>query len=180
MSSSYVLGVLAGAVVAIAIVVLVVLLIKKVGNTNGKFKAEYDERQNAARGKAFGYAFYAMLIAVGIELVYHVSCPTGFLTLNPMYFDISALMLGLLVYASVSVWKNAYIGINQTFKRSAVLLLLIAVFNLVIGYINLRSAGGPSGFVNILFGILIIVICIEMAIKQHLDSKHADDDAGED
>ena len=179
MSSSYVLGVLAGAVVAIAIVVLVALLIKKVGNTNESFKAEYDERQNAARGKAFGYAFYAMLIAVGIELVYHVAFPAGFLTLNPMYFDIGALFFGLLVYASVSIWKNAYIGINQTFKRSTILLLLIAAFNIAIGLIN-HESGSASGYVNILLGILIIVICIEMAIKQYLDSKTSDDDSDEE
>ena len=179
MNTSYIFGVLAGAVVAIVIVVVIALLIKKLGNSNDGFKAEYDERQNAARGKAFGYAFYAMLIAVGIELVYHVACPDGFLTLNPMYFDISTLFFGLLVYASVAIWKNAYIGINQTFKRSVILLLIIAAFNLVIGYIN-HENGSQSGFVNILLGGLIIVICIEMAIKHYLESKNPDDDSDEE
>ncbi|MBO4678365.1 MAG: hypothetical protein J5626_01700 [Lachnospiraceae bacterium] len=179
MNSTRLLGICAGVIVGIAIVALVATLIKKVGNTNESFKAEYDERQNAARGKAFGYAFYAMLIAVGIELVYHVAFPTGFLTLNPMYFDIGALFFGLLVYASVSIWKNAYIGINQTFKRSTILLLLIAAFNIAIGLIN-HESGSASGYVNILLGVLIIIICIEMAIKQYIDSKNSDDDSDEE
>jgi len=179
MSPSYILGVIAGVIFGLAIVCIIFLLVKKLGHTTDEeFKAKYDERQDAARGKAFKYAFYAMLIGVAIELLYHVNCPEGFVPVEPIYLDMGIMLLGLLVYASVAIWKNAYIGFNQTYKRSVILLSVIAAINIVIGVMNF-TASTTAGFINLLLGGAMAILCIEMVIKHRVDLKESDQDCDE-
>lgn len=165
------------AIVAFAAWILGKFFLKK------SFVAEYDERQNAARGTAFKYGFYTMLAGNMAVYVYHLFSDNTYL-LDPVYTDIILVILGLLVYASVSIWKNAYVGINQTVKRSVWLLLGIGVMNIGIGVMNSNLSSkhvmSISYYgINFALGTLLVVICIEMLIKNRLDSareEEADDD----
>ena len=65
-----------GFAMGVIVGLILVVLLFKYANRDGKVKTEYDERQKAVRGKAYRYAFYAVMIyealvcwlSMGIEL----------------------------------------------------------------------------------------------------------------
>lgn len=181
MSISYIMGFIVGVVLILALLAAIILFTMKMStNKNEGFVAKYDERQNAARGTAFKWGFYTMMIGVSLASIYHMIFEGHEDSINPMYIDLLLLLIGLLVYASVSIWKNAYIGLNQTYKRSIITLGAIGVMNLGVGAMNLSLSFGRA-ITNLALGLMIVIICAEMMLKHHLDAKRASaEDADED
>ena len=96
-----------GFMAAMAVAGLVVgkLAGKKLG------KAEFDERQQLARGKAYKAGFYTLL--VGLLAVYLIPIFTEWQPKDTALLPFAVICVGVTVFACVAVANDAYLGIRE-------------------------------------------------------------------
>ncbi len=120
------LDVLGGGLLGVAMVYLLLILSKE-----SKEELRYDERQIAARGKAFQYGFFTLLV---YNLLYFVCdlCEVS-IPMQPAMVSMIGAFLGALVMSSYCVWKDAYWQLNQRRGGLMCLFILIGVIDVVTG-----------------------------------------------
>lgn len=165
MNPYYALGVLVG--------VLVGLLMKAI-NRDGKIKTEYDERQKEARGKGYMYGFWAIIIANALLFTFSNSFDMTVLG-STVYF--MPILVGVIVQVTYCIFKDAYIGLNNNMTRFVIIMSIVTVFNLFVGvkaYLDgelIKQGTVSSAFVNVLCGGIFLILTIELGIKKILDSR---------
>ena len=108
-----------GVATGVAVGLVLALVIVRTVNRDRKLRTEYDEMQKLARGQAYKYAFYAVMIyealvcwlSMGIELPAEQSVIHFF-----------GIFVGITVQACYCIWKDAYIGLNTNLKRYIILV----------------------------------------------------------
>lgn len=130
----YVAGVLVG-IGSAAVVIAVMAAVRK---KQGRPKPEYDERQMAARGVAYRWAFLTLMLSLavntGVEAIWGPWAKPG----------VSAWMLSFLsvgVFVVVCVRKDAYFAVAQDPKASLWLFGAVVVLQIPNIIITLRSGG---------------------------------------
>lgn len=130
----YVAGVLVG-IGSAAVVIAVMAAVRK---KQGRPKPEYDERQMAARGVAYRWAFLTLMLSLavntGVEAIWGPWAKPG----------VSAWMLIFLsigVFIVVCVRRDAYFAMAQDPKASLWLFGAVVVLQIPNIIINLRSGG---------------------------------------
>jgi hypothetical protein len=167
---AYTLGILVGIVFGL---ILTVLFLKAI-NKDGKMKTKYDERQKEARGKAYMYGFYGVVLTNALFLVLSSSYDLGILGLSLYFIPI---FVGVIVQVTYSIFHDAYVGLNNNMTRFIVGMTFISAFNIFIGvmaYIHgelfvRNTLQGP--FVNLLCGGIFLILVVELGIKKICDSK---------
>lgn len=131
---SYVAGVLVG-IGSAAVVIAVMAAVRK---KQGRPKPEYDERQMAARGVAYRWAFLTLMLSLavntGVEAIWGPWAKPG----------VSAWMLIFLsigVFIVACVRKDAYFAVAQNPKASLWLFGAVVVLQIPNIIITLRSGG---------------------------------------
>ena len=168
-----------GMALGIAVGLVISVFVLKAFNKDGKMKTEWDEMQKLARGKAYMYGFWSMMIAEAIFLVLaggDVQFPwEGTMT----HFIV--ILTGIMVQASYCIWKDAYIGLNTNTGRFGIGSVVIALFNFAIA--GIAAANGllvvdgklQSQGANLFIGIIFIIIGIELMIKKMADNGAKED-----
>ena len=140
-----------GFMAAMAVAGLVVgkLAGKKLG------KAEFDERQQLARGKAYKAGFYTLLAGL---LPFAVIC------------------VGVTVFACVSVANDAYLGIRQNPRAMLLVLGIVVVGNLTAGFSVMESAGFADGLtvensMNFIIAAMGLIILAALAIRLRMAAR---------
>ena len=130
----YLAGILAG-IMAVAVVTAILTAVRK---KQGRPKPEYDERQMAARGVAYRWAFLTLMLSLavntGVEAIWGPWAKPG----------VSAWMLIFLsvgVFVVVCVRRDAYFAVAQDPKASLWLFGAVVVLQIPNIIINLRSGG---------------------------------------
>lgn len=130
----YVAGVLVG-IGSAAVVIAVMAAVRK---KQGQPKAEYDERQMAARGVAYRWAFLTLMLSLavntGVEAIWGPWAKPG----------VSAWMLIFLsigVFIVACVRRDAYFSVAQDPKASLWLFGAVVVLQIPNIIITLRSGG---------------------------------------
>lgn len=130
----YVAGVLVG-IGSAAVVIAVMAAVRK---KQGRPKPEYDERQMAARGVAYRWAFLTLMLSLavntGVEAIWGPWAKPG----------VSAWMLIFLsvgVFVVVCVRRDAYFAVAQDPKASLWLFGAVVVLQIPNNIITLRSGG---------------------------------------
>ena len=176
MSNALMYGVACG--VAVGLVICVVVF--KWFNKDGKIKTQYDEMQEKARGKAYMYGFWAILICEAVLAILSlgdVKLPFSGYTLHFL-----VIMIGVLVQASYSVWHDAYKGMNTNTHRFAVFCVFISLFNFfpaVMAIINGNMYVDGQlqlPFINLICGTMFIVIGLEILIKRIVDKTEPEEE----
>lgn len=167
-SSGIVLGLIVGLIICIPVI--------KYMNKDKKLKTEYDERQEVARGRAYRYAFWSMCGALAFVMVlelFDITVATSF----AKYFFV--MFVGLIVQVAVSIWNNAYYGINTNKKRCMIVCIFAGACNLFAFVGNIMSGQfivdgviQDSG-ANLLCFILLIFAGVELFIKDRIETKAA-------
>ena len=165
-------GVASGIIVGLIICIFLI----KYMNRDKKLKTEYDERQEAVRGKGYTFGFWGCM--AGAALVMILDCG-GFEIANRFVMDFFIIFVGLIVQVTYCIWNDGYYGINTNRKRFYIISIIAALCNLlsVIGNIKGGSfiADGvlqDSG-VNFLIVVLFIVIGVELIIKERIDHEES-------
>ncbi len=172
-----------GVVCGVIVGLIICVVLFKFMNRDKKIFTKYDERQTVARGKAYMYGFWATMIAVLIIIVLDTANIT---VANRFTTDFFAVFVGIIVQVTYSIWNDAYYGINTNKKRFIIVSIAAGLFNLlpVIGSIrggNFIENGVVSDFgTNLLVCLLLIVIGVELFIKDRIDSSKVSVEESED
>ena len=123
-----------GFVVGILIVAIVCAVAAKVARRKGAGKGEYDERQIAARGKAFSAAYFTLLIYLAIWTVLR--------TLELPFFKEpvsvwGGALLSIAVFVGYSIFHDAYFKASESPRTWIVIICAAGLLNLGIGIAHL-------------------------------------------
>lgn len=179
----YIAGMAVGICVVLIVCYLTSLLARKSGN---KFsgKIVYDERQMIARGVAYKWGLISMSISImGVSWLAENENLSSLHSMQGAYLQ---MIIGFTVFASICIWKEAYISITENYKSTIFSLAAISALNFVCYFGN--SCGGKvNSFndfmsnikaVNLISAIAIIVILIQVIIKMAVNNMGGD--AGEE
>lgn len=168
---SYLLGCIVGVLVG---VIIFAILAKKI-HSDGNYISKYDEMQMITRGKAYKYAFWAIVI---IEALFGILLSADIkLPLSAPLLHIIVIFIGIIVQISYCIWNNAYIGLNDNMNRFAIFSVFISLFNFGIAFHSYRKGelivNGvfQTNFINLVCGFLFIIIGVELLIKKIFDGK---------
>ncbi len=161
-SAGLAVGIVVGLVVAVALILI--------SNNNRKVRTEYDERQLRVRGDAYRYAFYSVIICEVILLV----LAYGEFTLPvPEYvLHFGGILIGCLVLCTYCIWKDAYWGLNNNRRRYGIILVVAGLLNAIplCGALSHRTTL-DFPYVNLLTCIMLLVVGVELLLKQFLDRR---------
>ena len=115
--------------------VLLVLLIQKL---TGKTKNKFDERQVAARGVAYKWGFFSLMI---YEALYTMLLVLGIRFADEPTGPILGIFVGVAVFGAVAAAKDAYTALDEN-PRSRWLWPLLGVLWLFIGI--MKVLGGEA------------------------------------
>ncbi|MCR4692179.1 MAG: hypothetical protein K5739_12605 [Lachnospiraceae bacterium] len=162
-----------GVAIGIMVGLIVSIFILKAINKDGKFKSKYDEMQEIVRGRAYKYGFWAIAIYELIMCV--VADPSFDLPLSPFLIHFTAIIVGVMVQVTYSIWHDAYIALNTNTGRFTAVAIFISLFNLLIAGIAMaRGAMMENGqlqdpFMNLIVGVMFVIIGIELLVKNNVD-----------
>lgn len=91
---------------------------------------DYDERQILARGRAFMWGFFSLMICLMVyglaDMLIEPWCDT-------LTGCIICICVSLIVFAVICIRQDAFAGIGQNRKRNLTVLLVLTVANLLFG-----------------------------------------------
>lgn len=165
LSIYYLLGVICGVAVGLVLVAALVWLTRKMG---GKIdldikKDAYDERQLLARGVAYKFAFYTLMIGmVIIALMEEIAGIRLFMSMAGVWLMVC---ISLAVFATICIVKDAYMSLYENAKGVVIMFSAIALLNIAIGIGNIVD-GMPlieNGVIsvrcaNLIVGLLFVYI----------------------
>lgn len=171
--SSYHWGFLAGVVVGVIILLIVCVVKKKKLGT-----CEFDERQQFARGKAYKYGFFTLLIYLFLYGVLH--------DITEYYFGKNlvgislGICIGVTVFAVVSIWNNAYFSMQENPKRFVLLFALIGILNLGIGISHILHPDElvDYGYINLFIGVMTLVILAALGLRAQRNKQELQEEEG--
>ena len=165
------LGILVGIIVGI----ILTFVILKAINKDGKSKTKYDERQQRARGEAYKYGFFTVLIANALMMCFSVFFDNFKVLGDSMFFI--PILAGVIVQVTYSIFNDAYVGLNTNMTRFAIFMFAISVLNFGLGiraYVAkelLIDGVLQAPFLNVLCGALFVIIAVELLIKHIVDAR---------
>ena len=155
--------------------ILLAVILIKAANRDGRFKTEYDERQEVVRGKGFKYSFYTMIILSGVK----ICLEAGEIEL-PIHRAVQAfgfMAICVLVYVTYAIMNDAYFGLNNKIDRYILIFAILAVVQtasaVAQGISGELIVDGILGFggCSIVCAFLFVWIFALMIIKKATDGK---------
>ncbi len=154
-------------IVGLDVVIVAALLVCIIGillRAKGEGKTKYDERQIASRGIAFQAGFFTLL---GCNVVVACMEAGGVTWLNDGLGNILALLVGIAVFAVVSICKDAFMGLNQAPCKWFMYFGLLMLINLLCAVSNLLTHKGGNawlGMMNLAAAALMLVVIVAQGI----------------
>lgn len=169
MSYAYITGLVVGVALAAAIL----FFVGKRLHTDGSRKPKYDERQELLRGRGYKIAFFVTLVYL---VIYGLLLQKVFAPLPGAFLGI---VLGVTVYASYTIWKDAYFALNEKRRGYMLLFAVIALINILggAGQLDTMMMNGVvtgGGSINFMCAALMLVVLVELAIKGFVSCKEKD------
>ena len=161
-----------GFIVGLLSVILVSLAIRKFLLNKGGRKHEYDERQLAARGRAYAIAYFTLLAYLAVWLV------LSSLDL-PFFPGTGAILLGLLlsitVFVAYSIFHDAYFRASERPTAWLWVIGAASLLNLVIGIGRISRGTTLEARLfdnaNLLVGVMTTVILICALVRLAMDRR---------
>ena len=156
-------------IVGMVVGLLIAVVIIKLCNKNGKFKTEYDERQEAIRGRGFKYGLYSAWVMLGIYMALEIGEVD--LHMETAFVLFTILIISLMIQTSHAIWNDAYFGNNNATKKYAVTFIILTLLNLLLsimfgrrhqiyvdGVITVKA-------VNLECALIFMIMGVEFVIK---------------
>lgn len=154
--------------------IIVSVLVVRSMNKDGKVKTQYDERQQAVRGKAYKYGFFGVIISNVIMMVVSTCVDVSIFGLSLFFLPIFA---GIVTQVSYSIFNDGYIGLNTNMKKYIIIMIIVSLINAFYAVMTLVSGemivdGVLSDtFINALCALLFIIIAGELIVKKCIDGR---------
>lgn len=174
----YVAGKMTGYAVGIVVGIIIVFILLKYMNRDKMFRTRYDEKQEIARGKGFKVAFFTVIIYDAVMAF--ITSTFQNIPVNGFVIHFFSVLLGVTVFASYCIWKDAYIGLNTNAPRFYIICLVLGIVNIAISVMNYLNGSlivdgvWQDSAANICTGLLFVVIGVQLFIKSMIDSKESD------
>lgn len=161
-----------GFVVGILIAVMIIVVLARIARRRDGAKGAYDERQVAARGRAYCIAYFTLLIYLAVWMVLR--------TLDIPFFATSlSVLLGALlsiaVFVGYSIFHDAYFKASESPRTWIGVLCGIGGMNLALGIIRLFREEGIEerlyNNVNLFVGALLVFVLSCVIIKRAMDRR---------
>ena len=170
-----------GLLIGVILGLIIAAFLIRYMNRDRKWKTEYDEMQQRARGKAFCYAFYTVMILEAILIfvdLFGIRLP---MTAAVTHFTL--IVIGIVVLACYCIWHDAYVGLNTNMKRYTIIVVVAGAINLLAGIMAIANGtiwmNGQlqTPFINLLCAFMLIAIGVVMTAKKAADER---EEAGDD
>ena len=169
-------GIICGLIIAVIII--------KVCNKNGKFKSDYDERQQIMIGKSYKCAMITAWVLMAIYMVIDIG--GNVLPMDNALVVFTIMFVSIMVHTSYSVWTDAYFGSNNDNKKYAIMAIVVTAINaaatvayirdgqfIVDGVLTVRA-------VNAECALMFLILGVEFFIKGIVDKKLGKDEEDDD
>ena len=159
-----------GFAIGIMVGLVIVVLLFKYANKDGKIMTEYDERQKTVRGKAYRYAFYAELFAQAMIMCVFMSGMD--LPVENYALVFIAVIAGCLVLATYCIWNDVYWGLNNDRKRYHIIFIIAIILNIlpIVGAVKGGTLveNGKIGMpmLNIVVLVMIAYVYLLLLVKK--------------
>lgn len=163
-------GITTGIIVALVVCWAGLRFTKK----NKKEKFTYDERQKAARGEGYKYAFFTLII---YNAAYGILDMAGVQWAETMTGLMIGVCLAILVHVTYSIWNECYFSMNEEPKRVLIFFGIISVVNAIIAVKQglageliengMLTNGCANLVVAIMFGVVMIVLAAKWMAKRN-------------
>lgn len=179
----YLLGMMCGVVAGIAFIALIMWIVRKMGGKiewNCNKENAYDERQLMARGEAYKYAFFTMLLSVIIASV--LDEVLGFSLLMSFAGMGFIICLSIAVFATICIVKDAYMSLYENVKGIVITFAIIGISNVGIGIVNLggtaliENGALAKECYNIIVGVMFIYLLLVFIARVNYSSRHMEED----
>lgn len=137
-------------------------------------KAEFDERQRLARGKAYKSGFYTLL--AGLLAVYLLPNLTEWQPKDPALLPFAVICIGVTVFACVAVANDAYLGIRQNPRTMLLVMGIVVVCNLLAGVSVIKSADFTNGItvqnsMNFIIAAMGLIILTALTVRLRMAAR---------
>jgi len=182
METSILISAMLAVMVIVGLVIAVIII--KVCNTNGKFKTDYDERQQIMIGKSYKCAMITTWVLMAIYIVIDIG--GNKLPMDNAMVIFTILFVSIMVHTSYSVWTDAYFGSNNNNKRFAIMSVVVTAVNIastvayardgqliVDGVITSRAISAECA-------LMFLILGVEFWIKSIVDKKKGSQEDDDD
>ena len=136
-------------------------VIKKARENKGKGGCKFDERQTAARGRAYRTGFITLIACICLT---GIGAGTGCRICADPVVLFFGLFCGLLAFVLRAIKEDAYFGINENARGSMICVGLIGAVNLFLGFMSLKETGLweegmlSTGLLNLSVGAMLLIV----------------------
>lgn len=179
--TAYEVGKTVGFMVGVLVgIVLVAIIIRKLNrkNSQGKYRTEYDERQQLIRGKGYAVGFYSIVVYLAVLMIVDMLGVKIPATLQIIAF--TGIIVGIVADCCNCIWKGAYWGMNNKKNAYAIFFVVAGIINFGAFYMACRQGrvmeNGmiSTSVINLLCGIMLLAIGIASVVKSAADKRIAD------
>lgn len=160
---------LAGAVTGVVIGLIIAAVLMRFTKKNKNEKFTYDERQKAARGEGYKYAFYVLIIYNAAYAILDMALAKPWAEL--MTGQLIGICLAVLVHIIYSIWHECYFSMNEEPKRVLIFFGAISVINVIIAVMQgldgelIENGMLTNQCANLIVAIMFGVVLIALALK---------------
>ena len=175
----------AGMVLGVIFVAVVFALLGKIHRRKGATPlvvtdAEFDERQNLIRYKAYKEAF--KVLCFYLVIIGFIKKLTGWAIGDFLTLSFIGIVLAITVFAIICICKDAYLSLRERPKNTMIFLLAVAVVNFIMGMIIFSKFGKASAtsfyldwyYINFICGLMLLIITAVYAVKLFWAKKAGD------
>lgn len=167
-----------GLMIALAVGMLVWIFLK----ATKKDCKKYDERQVAARGKAYRAGFVAFVICELAVFFVELFTEQALMLFAPGVLQIFILLFCLLIFIEYAIFSDAYYNVGEGFNIKWCIIMLLLGIVYIIQFITTNAEDRWYKIYTLAAGIFIIIVISSIMIKQAINKKRdaaieADDDA---
>ena len=161
-----IIGIVIGALISVALIISI--------NKNHSLRTEYDEMQKKARGEAYMYGFFSVLV---LEALLGVAESFGPLPMEPLVSRFLVILFGVGVQASYSIWHDAYVGLNTQTGKFLGIMIAVALVNLAIAVLAWVSGNMvvngvlQTPFANFMVCVLFMVLAVLGVLKKGMEER---------
>lgn len=172
----------AGFVVGLLCVAAGCLLLRAVRKKKGEEACQFDERQEAARGKAFKAGFFTLM---GYEIIVGLA---ALLMETELFADsfahaIVGITIAITVFATKCILNDAYYALNENRKWSVILFAVVAVMNGTSGISTLCNGKDElianGKLTHMVSSLAVTVMCVVLVIVTLIKNKQDRQEAEE-
>ena len=154
-----------GVIVGLLAVIVAIVIIKRKNRGGSK----YDERQVAARGKAFAGGFMTFLFSEIVVFTIEIFTGEPLVIGVPGILSIIIILLALLVFVEVSIFLDAYFAPNKPMPKSWYVVMTLLGITFIIKAVLDNDYW--YRYMNLAAGIFVMIVMASLLVKKLISRK---------